>query len=53
MVMRWSADGFDNPPNARIEGLAAVRSVVVGRTRTLPFLVTPDQLALVTARRWC
>jgi len=48
MVMRWSADGFNNPPNARIDGLAAARTVVVGRTRPQPFLVTPDQLASVT-----
>ena len=35
---KLSADGFGNPPNARIEELAAGRSVVVGRTRPLPFL---------------
>jgi hypothetical protein len=35
---KLSADGFGNPPNAGIERLAAVRSVVVGRTRPLPFL---------------
>jgi len=35
---KLSADGFGNPPNAGIEGLAAERSVVVGRTRPLPYL---------------
>jgi hypothetical protein len=35
---KLSADGFGNPPNAGIEGLAALRSVVVGRTRPLSFL---------------
>ena len=34
---KLSADSFCNPPNAGIEGLAAVRSVVVGRTRPLRF----------------
>jgi hypothetical protein len=36
---KLSADGFGNPPNAGIDGFAAERSVVVGRTRPLPFLV--------------
>ena len=35
---KLSADGLGNPPNAGIEGLAAVRPVVVGRTRPLVFL---------------
>jgi hypothetical protein len=35
---KLSADGFGDPPNAGIEGLAAGRSVVVRRTRPLPFL---------------
>jgi hypothetical protein len=35
---KLSADGFGNSPNAGIEGLAAGRSVVVGRTGSLPFL---------------
>jgi hypothetical protein len=38
LASKLSADGFGNPPNAGIERLAAVRSVVVGRTRSLPFL---------------
>jgi hypothetical protein len=36
---KLSADGLGNPPNAGIEGLAAERSVVVGRTKSLPFIV--------------
>jgi hypothetical protein len=34
---KLSADGFGYPPNAGIEGLAAVRSVVVGRATPLRF----------------
>ena len=33
-----SADGFGDPLNAGIEGPAALWPVVVGRTRSLPFL---------------
>jgi hypothetical protein len=35
---KLSTDGFGNPPNAGIERTAALRSVVVGRTTSLPFL---------------
>src|SRR5216683_5285020 len=35
---KLSADGFSNPQDSRIERHAVRRSVVVGRTRSLPFL---------------
>jgi hypothetical protein len=38
LASKLSADGFGNPPNAGIEGLAAARSVVVGWTTPLAFL---------------
>jgi hypothetical protein len=38
LASKLAADGFGNPPNARIERLAAAGSVVVGRTRPLAFL---------------
>jgi hypothetical protein len=38
LASKLSADRFGNPPNAGIERLAAVRSVVVGRTRPLALL---------------
>src|ERR1700686_5317475 len=35
---KLSADGFSNPQDSRIERHAIRRSVVVSRTRSLPFL---------------